>query len=147
MKKKKNKNTNYYIDTAKYSSGVIETLEEKGGINTRNYSSDKIYSNCIYYIDPINKSIVCSIKEHIVSNLIKTFYKEIVPNRRVPKGKTYYYVFINISSMIFETGGTIDNYTKFDDNMFKLGNYFRTESEAQEALDKIKAIFNNNKKY
>ena len=29
MKKKKNKNTNYYIDTAKYSSGVIETLEEK----------------------------------------------------------------------------------------------------------------------
>ena len=49
--------------------------------------------------------------------------------------------------MIFETGGTIDNYTKFDDNMFKLGNYFRTESEAQEALDKIKAIFNNNKKY
>ena len=27
--KKKHKNTNYYIDTAKYSSNVIETLEEK----------------------------------------------------------------------------------------------------------------------
>jgi hypothetical protein len=147
MKKKKNKNTNYYIDTAKYSTNVIETLVEKGGINTRNYDSNKIYSNCIYYIDPINKSIVCSIKEHIVSNLIKAFYTEIAPSRRLPKNTTYYYVFINITSAIFEIGQTTDNYTPFDDKLFESGNYFKVKNDAQEALNKIKDIFNNNKKY
>ena len=147
MKKKKNKNTNYYIDTAKYSTNVIETLVEKGGINTRNYDSNKIYSNCIYYIDPINKSIVCSIKEHIVSNLIEKFYTEIEPNQRLKKGTTYYYVFIDISSSSYTTGKTEDYRTNFDNDMFKIGNYFKTRIEAQEALDKIKAVFNNNKKH
>lgn len=147
MKKKKNKNTNYYIDTAKYSINVIETLEEKGGINSRGYSSKDLYKNCIYYIDPINKEIVCSIKDAYITNLIKAFYTEIVPSRRLPKNTTYYYVFINVTSAIFEIGQTTDNYTPFDDKLFESGNYFKTKNAAQEALDKIKDIFNNNKKY
>lgn len=147
MKKKKHKNTNYYIDTAKYSSGVIETLEEKGGVNSRGYSSKDLYKNCIYYIDPVTKEIICSIKDNYIINLIKSFYTEIAPNRRLSKNTTYYYVFINITSAIFEIGQTTDNYTPFDDKLFESGNYFKTKDAAQEALDKIKDIFNNNKKY
>lgn len=147
MKKKKHKNTNYYIDTAKYSSGVIETLEEKGGINSRGYSANDLYKNVIYYIDPVNKEIVCSIKDTYIINLIKAFYTEIEPNRRLPKNTTYYYVFINIISAIFEIGQTTDNYTHFDDNLFESGNYFKTKNDAQVALDKIKDIFENNKKH
>lgn len=147
MKKKKHKNTNYYIDTAKYSSGVIETLEEKGGINSRGYSANDLYKNVIYYIDPVSKEIVCSIKDAYIINLIKAFYTEIEPNRRLPKNTTYYYVFINITSTIFEIGQTTDNYTPFDDKLFKSGNYFKIKDDAQKALDKIKDIFENNKKH
>lgn len=151
MKKKlnkvKNKNTNYYIDTDKYSSGVIETLEEKGGVNSRGYNSKDLYKNCIYYIDPVTKEIIYSIKHTYIINLIKSFYTEIAPNRRLSKNTTYYYIFINITSAIFEIGQTSDNYTVFDNKLFESGNYFKTKDAAQEALDKIKAIFNNNKKY
>ena len=146
MKKKKNKNTNYYIDTVKYSSGVIETLEEKGGINSNEYDPKDIHKNCIYFIDPITKNIQCCIKENnIISNIITTFYTEIAPNRRLSKGTTYYYAFISITSMNFEIGKTADNYTRFDDKLFESGNYFKTKDDAQVALDKIKAIFNDNK--
>ena len=145
MKKKKYKNTNYYIDTSKYTSNVIETLEEKGGINSNNYDTKDVYSNCIYYIDPVTKAIQCTIKERVILHLIESFYTEIAPNQRLPKNTIYYYVFIDMNSSIFETASTIDVRTEFDNNMFEVGNYFKTKSDAQEALDKIKAIFNNNK--
>lgn len=146
MKKKKNKNTNYYIDTAKFSSNVIETLEEKGGINSNNYNSKDLYKNVIYYIDPITKVIHCSIKESFILNLLKTFYTEIEPSKRLPKGEIYYYIIATLSPIVsVNIKNTTDTRNNFDNNAFESGNYFKTEFDAQIAVNKIKAIFNDNK--
>lgn len=142
MKKKKNKNTNYYIDTAKYSSSVIETLEEKGGINSKNYNN--ICNNSIYYIDPVTKEIIFCSKESIVAHLIKSFYTEIKPDKRLNKGEIYYYIVMTAGANI-DVKDTIDTRAIFDDITFNAGNYFKTSTEAQIAADKIKAIFNDNK--
>ena len=146
MKKQlKNKNTNYYIDTSKYSFNVIETLKEKGGVNSRGYSSKDLYKNCIYYIDPINKEIICSIKDAYITNLIKAFYIEIEPSKRLKKGEIYYYIVMTVSASNSSIKSTTDNYTDFDNATFESGNYFKTEFDAQIALNKIKGIFNDNK--
>ena len=145
MKKKKNKNTNYYIDSAKYSSGIIETLEEKGGINSNDYNGKDLYKNVIYFIDPITKVIHYTIKENFITNLLKTFYTEIEPSKRLKKGEIYYYIVMTVSASYGSIKSTTDNYTAFDNATFESGNYFKTEFDAQIALNKIKAIFNDNK--
>lgn len=145
MTNKKHKNTNYYIDATKYSSGVIETLEEKGGIDLRNYASN-IQSNHLYYIDPITKEIVFCSKASVTSNLIEAFYTEIEPNKRLPKGEIYYYIIATLSPTVsINIKNTTDTRNNFDNNAFKSGNYFKTEFDAQIAANKIKDIFNNNK--
>lgn len=56
---------------------------------------------------------------------------------RAERGKGYYYIDSECAAF-----GTYDYRCNEDNRRYELGNYFRTEEDAEKALEKIKQIFN-----
>ena len=60
---------------------------------------------------------------------------------RAKKGKVYYTI-VDFSYIIDDT---IDDYDIYDDNNYSSRNYFKTRELAEEAVEKIKKVFNQRK--
>lgn len=121
----------YYFGYANSSS--LETNSElHKEPNFHTYISDTIECYDLY----INSENDCfTIKNNLVESLEK-FLQEFnekygMPKRwRAEKGEEYY---------IIESDGEIieidEDFLVFDDNLFNLGNYFKTKEEAQKVID------------
>lgn len=68
------------------------------------------------------------------TNTPKSINQELPKHiKRVPNGQEYYYV-----HMDGDIGATKEEYSIIDDNMFRLGNYFKTREEAELAVERIR---------
>ena len=113
------------------SSNLETNSELHKDPNFRSYISDTILCSDLY----LNSENDCfTIKNNIVESL-ELFLQEFnekygVPKRwRAEKGKSYFAIYDG------EILNCYDYYEKKDNETFELGNYFKTEEEAQKIID------------
>ena len=128
----------YIKGNAERGDEVIKIITDYGGRNPLNYYGDDIYG--YYYISP-NREIwhTCSERSQAY-HFIKEFYKEIKLPKWKPKYEEHYYR-INCKGAVVETTWYV---TQDEEICYKFGNCFRTKEEAEEAINKIKEVLNNN---
>lgn len=122
-----------YVRGTKTGKGVIEALEALGGKNTRFYRGTDYGS--IYFMMPNN--FICRTPiNSAYSNYVIATAKEVKPLRWRAENKGQYYVI----SATMEVIQLCDYRDVQCTNLYKCGNYFKTEVEAKEMAKKIKKI-------
>lgn len=128
-----------YIKGNRYRGDeVIKLLTDLGGKNDDFQYSGK-NEDAIYFIDPEGDIAWTSDSNtSMILPYIKEFYKEIKLPKWKPKYKEHFYC-INWMGTVVETTWYD---TQDEETCYELGNCFRTEQEAEEAVDKIKKVLN-----
>lgn len=126
-----------YVQGTKTGKGVIEALEEYGGINNFSYAGTD--SNCIYFIMPNSNLICITDYESKFGEYITVTAKEVKPLKplrwRAEENSPYY-----IINWVLGVKKLCDDREPSDDALYDCGNYFRTEAEAKEMAEKIKKV-------
>lgn len=126
-----------YVQGTKTGKGVIEALEDYGGINNCDYAGAG--DECIYFIMPDTNLICMTSYESKFGQYITAIAKEIKPLKplrwRAERNNPYY--FITPILNVIEKYDCGDN---GDIDLYNCGNYFKTEAEAKEMAEKIKKI-------
>ena len=94
--------------------------------NRTEFFIDKIYIN---QYDPHTPFLVYNENLFILKNLVKAINTEPMV-WRAKLTKRYYYI-----DNFGEISSNCDTYSSRDDNRYNLGNYFKTEKDAQKVLD------------
>jgi hypothetical protein len=95
-------------------------------LDGRHYSIDK-YPRLLHYRDDYDYSVID------FNNLPK---RQEVKRYRAEVGEKYYYF-----NTYFEVDSFIEEYHNTDTKLYNLGDYFKTEEQAQEVADKLKEYF------
>jgi hypothetical protein len=95
-------------------------------LDGRDYSIDK-YPRLLHYRDDYDYSVID------FNNLPK---RQEVKRYRAEVGEKYYYF-----NTYFEVDSFIEEYHNTDTKLYNLGDYFKTEEQAQEVADKLKEYF------
>lgn len=128
----------YIKGDSKRGNEVIKLLTDLGGRNPRNYYGEDTLA--YYYIDPNGEISHIWFGKNPTCLLLKEFYKEIkLPIWKPKYGEDYY--FISSKGII-----TLEIWTNAiaDSCRYEFNNCFKTEEEAEEAINKIKEVLNNN---
>ncbi len=132
-----NKNKKVYCRGTKDGKGVIEALEERGGINSYVHEGFGTSRDTIYYIDPITNKILDTNKDYHAYNMVISNYTEIQPLKpkrwRAEKREPYYIIDSDNgfckARVSYERGDVID------DSRYNSGNYYRTMEECSKVAD------------
>lgn len=122
-----------YIKGTETGDGVIEALTAHGGKNNCFYKGTDYDS--IYFIMPNN--FICRAQiNSAYSNYIIATAEEIKPLRWKAKNRGHYYTISATMEVVkLRDYGDIETV-----KLYKCGNYFKTEAEAEEVAKKIKKI-------
>lgn len=134
------KNKKVYCLGTKDGKGVIEALEERGGVNTDGLEGN--HTELIYYIDPVTNSIRALQGDNLTYNMVISNYTEIPPLKpkrwRAEFEQPYYTVDIYNglcgARISYESNDDIDN------SRYNSGNYYRTMAEASKVADACNEI-------
>ena len=122
-------NNKVYCLGTKDGRGVIEALEEKGGVNTDALDGNAV--GHIYYIDPVTYKIISTYKDCLAYNMVISNYTEIeplMPKRwRAKKREPYYTIDSYNGSCTARI--SYESYHNLDDSRYNSGNYYRTQEE------------------
>lgn len=135
-----NQNKKVYCRGTKDGKGVIEALEERGGVNT-----DPLFGNStnfIYYIDPVTNSIIATERDTPIYNMVTSNYTEIQPlkpKRWRAKFRQLYYT-IQIHNGACKVVHFYEEWDSVDNKRYEKGNYYRTKEECQKVADACNKI-------
>ena len=128
-----------YVRGTKSGKGVIEVLEERGGVNSAVLFGTGSSKDHIYYIDPVTNKIISTNKDSPAYNMVISNYTEIPPLKskrwRAERTETYYTLDSTLD--VIESSEYGDRY---DEGRYISGNYFRTRKDAERAAEKIKKM-------
>jgi hypothetical protein len=128
----------YYVVGTKSGRGVLYALESLGYNNSEQWSGEGRLGDTIYYTKPdMSIGMVDSDENYDLYKYIKDTATELKPMRWKAK-ECYPYYYVDSSLLVTET--TEEGYTS-DRMRYDVGNYFKTEEEAQAFADKLKELF------
>ena len=133
-----NKFEAYYVVGTRNGRGVTYALESLGYNNSEKWSGEGRLGDTIYYTKPdMTIGMVDCDENYDLYRYIKDTATELKPMRwKAKEGYPYYYV----DSSLLVTETTEEGYTS-DRMRYDVGNYFKTEEEAQWFAEKFKELF------
>lgn len=136
------KNKKVYCLGTKDGKGVIEALEERGGVNSAVLFGTGSSKDHIYYIDPVTNKIISTNKDSPAYNMVISNYTEIPPLKpkrwRAEFDQPYYTV--DISNGLCGARISYESNDAIDDSRYNNGNYYRTMAEASKVADACNEI-------
>lgn len=129
------KNNKVYCLGTKDDRGVIEALEDRGGVN-----SDALDGNAVghaYCIDPVTNKIISTYKDCLAYNMVISNYTEIeplIPKRWRAEFEEPYYT-IDIFNGLCDARISYESHEAIDDSRYNNGNYYRTMEECSKVAD------------
>lgn len=134
------KNKKVYCLGTKDGKGVIEALEERGGVNKDILQGNTV--SHIYYIDPVTNKIITTSKDSLAYNMVISYYTEIPPLKpkrwRAEFEQPYYTV--DIYNGLCGARISYESNDAIDDSRYNKGNYYRTMAEASKVADACNEI-------